>query len=487
MHIISLDAISVPPTRQRQKFDETKLKDLKQSILDNGLLNPPTFVKNEHDVYILVAGERRLKAIQMLAKENISFICNQQSIAPGSLPILLLAKSDKLSRTQAELEENLMREDLTWAERTAALAAFHALRTGQDQNATQKSVATELAAKRISGNPSEGQIGTIRNEIRRAVVVAEHLHRPEIANARSEAEAYQLVLKSEAEAFEAELIRRKKLSVQTELRCEIRHGDALEMMKKLDDNQIDLILSDPPYGVNANSAGYRSRTMLHHTYDDSEQNAREILEALLVEGWRISKLQANIFIFTDIKHFEWLCVNSSRMGWQPWRFPIIWQKSISEGLVPWGKNGFVHTYDIGFWATKGRRGTNRTEVDVLTYSRVARSERIYAAEKPLPLLQTIIDLMTQPGDLVFDPCAGSGSTLLAAKTLKRHSFGFEINKAVCDMATVRINDGDEHADFTEINKQLMGSSSTPSDEIPANTSDPVSLEETSLPGGLVDL
>lgn len=479
MHIIDLDKISVPANRQRKEFNKAKLQDLRDSIVNNGLLNPPTFIINESGIYVLVAGERRLRAVRMLAEEQKSFICNQTEIPPGKLPILLLAKSDKLSRTQAELEENIIREELTWPERTSALAAFHALRMAANPEATQTSIATELVQKKSPTEaPTDNMVTAQRNELRRAVIIAEHLDKPEIANARSANEAYQLVLKSESESYEAELIRRKRVSVQTNLRCEIRHGDAVEVMSTLDDNQFDLILTDPPYGLDANAkSGYRNRTVLHHNYDDSEANARKILETLLVEGWRTCKLKANIFIFTDIKHFAWLYDNSKRMGWTPWRHPIIWQKSISEGLAPWGRNGFTHTYDVAFYATKGRRGTNNTFPDVLTYGRVARSERVYAAEKPIPLLEAIVNLMTSPGDTVFDPCAGSGSTLLAAKNLKRHSLGIEIDKQVCDLATVRLEQGDEHVDFSEINRKLAASSDN-SDGVPQLTGGPVSLDDS---------
>lgn len=491
MHIIPLEQISVLKNRQRQKFDEQKLKDLCQSILDVGLLNPPTFYKNEAGINVLVAGERRLRAIQKLAVEGKSFVCNQQVIHPGQLPILYFDQSDKLSRTQAELEENLMREDLTWAEKTAALAAFHALRTEANPGITQTAIATELAQKRSPTPITENQVTSQRNELRRAVIIAEHLHKPEIANARNANDAYQLVIKAESEAYHAELIRRKKKLVQSSLKCEIRHGDGVELMTQLDDNVVDLILTDPPYGIKANSAGYRSRTKIHHNYDDSEANARRILEALLVEGWRICKPQANLFIFTDIKHFSWLYENASHMGWTPWRYPVIWAKSMSEGLAPWGRNGFVHTYDIAFWATKGRRGTNNTHIDIIQASRVARSERVHAAEKPQLLLETLVNLMTQPGDMILDPCAGSGATLVAAKSLKRNSLGFEIDKETADMATVRINEGDDYADFSSINSRLSDNEGD-TENVPDSDTTPVSLSEgefegSSLSGKMVEL
>ena len=49
-------------------------------------------------------------------------------------------------------------------------------------------------------------------------------------------------------------------------------------------------------------------------------------------------------------------------------------------------------------------------------------------QKPVKLLETIIEIFTDPGDVVIDPCAGSGSSLIAAENLGRKAHGFEIKK-----------------------------------------------------------
>lgn len=56
------------------------------------------------------------------------------------------------------------------------------------------------------------------------------------------------------------------------------------------------------------------------------------------------------------------------------------------------------------------------------------SEKIHATQKPVELLKTLISIFTDEGDVVVDPCAGSGSTLIAAERLNRKGFGFEIKK-----------------------------------------------------------
>lgn len=448
MRIIRRDQITVPPSRQRTDLDKAKIADLHKSILERGLFHPPVFSRISESLYRLVAGRTRLAALDLIASEGLTFFCDGHDVLPGNIPITLNKSDEKIERFEGELEENIIRTDLPWQDRSKALATLHGLRKTANPKQTQLQTATEVAER--TSDPSPANVERLRQEVRRSVILEAHLDDPAVANARNEAEAYQIVLKTQGEKYEAELLRRRKKGTEGNLRCSIRQGDATEIMQSMDAGQYDLILSDPPYGLDAGSPGYRARTVHHHNYNDSPENARRILQSILTDGWRLTKNKANLFLFTDIAHFEWLQGAAARMGWTPWRHPIIWQKSTAEGLVPWGRNGFVHTFDIIFYATKGRRGTNQTNVDVLTYSRVARNERVYAAEKPVSLLSRLIELTTLPGDVVFDPCAGSGSTLVAAKALKRHSFGIEIDPKVCDLATVRIDKGDDHVDWSAL-------------------------------------
>ena len=57
---------------------------------------------------------------------------------------------------------------------------------------------------------------------------------------------------------------------------------------------------------------------------------------------------------------------------------------------------------------------------------------IYPTQKPVKLLETLIEIFTDPGDVVIDPVAGSGSTIIAADNTGRKGHGFEIKKKFCD-------------------------------------------------------
>ena len=136
---------------------------------------------------------------------------------------------------------------------------------------------------------------------------------------------------------------------------------------------------------------------------------------------------------------------AGRVGWVPFRTPIIWQKSLSEGMAPWQGKGFRRTYEVIFWATKGQRGLLTSPVDILTYNRVPDNERTHAAEKPLDLLKRLVECSTLPGDFILDPCMGSGSTLVAARDTKRTGLGIEIDETFFNTAMTRVYKEDANA------------------------------------------
>ncbi len=64
----------------------------------------------------------------------------------------------------------------------------------------------------------------------------------------------------------------------------------------------------------------------------------------------------------------------------------------------------------------------------MDWTRDSKTEKIHPTQKPIPVLQNLIEIFTDEGDIVIDPVAGSGSTLVAAKNIGRSAYGFEIKK-----------------------------------------------------------
>lgn len=74
------------------------------------------------------------------------------------------------------------------------------------------------------------------------------------------------------------------------------------------------------------------------------------------------------------------------------------------------------------------RNNGKMIFNCMDWPRDNESEKIHPTQKPIALLKTLIELFTDEGDVVIDPVAGSGSTLIAAEQLNRKAYGFEIDK-----------------------------------------------------------
>ena len=74
------------------------------------------------------------------------------------------------------------------------------------------------------------------------------------------------------------------------------------------------------------------------------------------------------------------------------------------------------------------RNNGKMIFNCIDWPRDNESIKIHPTQKPVELLKTLISIFTDEGDVVIDPCAGSGSTLIAAERLNRKSYGFEIKK-----------------------------------------------------------
>ena len=442
MKIIPLSSVEVR-RRQRTEVEPKPLFELVQSIRDVGLLHPPVMWQ-DGEKWVLSVGERRLNAIKYLNNQTLptplKFHCGDQTIGPGEIPITPLGDYlDEIGRFEAELHENVYREPLDWRDKAQALSDLHEMRAKSNPTQTLRATAAEVVAK----SPTRNDVSRAATDISRARTIVEHLHDSNIAAARNSEEALALIYKKEEEKARTALIKRQLMAMDASVvpNLEVRHGDLLSILPVLDAKSFDLILADPPYGIDAGTGGFRARTIHHHNYSDDPDTARKIARAILTDGFTVAKDRANILMFCAIEYFEWLKDYSARIGWVPFNRPLIWQKSESEGLAPWGDRGPRITTEFIFYATKGERGFSTSPIDVFRVARVPRKERIHAAEKPVELLRALIECSTLPGEAVLDPCCGSGSTLVACREAKRTALGIEKDQTYYNTAMSNVHGG----------------------------------------------
>lgn len=425
MKIIPIESLVIPPNRQRREFDETKIQDLANSINSKGLMHPPV-VRVDGDEYVLVAGERRTRAIKSLHLLDIGVMCNDSFIPAGQIPVTLLSDLDDFALREAELEENIIRVDLSWQEQAAALATLDNLRRDQAE-AEGKTHSVTATASEVLGRPATGGHVT---QVKESLIIAKHLDDPDVQKAKSPKEAMK-VLRKKADAQHRAKLAETFDGAKTP--HTLIHGDSLVELHNLDSGKFDLILTDPPYGVGADTFGDMAST--GHDYRDDLNYARECYYALAEQGFRLAKDKAHAYVFCDIRNFPMVAASFIRAGWTVWERPLIWSKK--NGMLPKPDFGPRLTYEAILFASKGDRKVLKVgAADILEFPQDRDNE--HGAQKPVALYTELISRSCYPGDSILDCFVGSGTVFPAASGTRTIATGIEINKVYHDLALSRM-------------------------------------------------
>lgn len=421
MHLIPTPSLFIPDNRQRRDFPQDQLNELAESIRTHGLFHP-IVVTPDDERYRLVAGERRFRAITQLFELGISFTCGTERCTPGNVPVTLLAELDPLTLREIELEENTIRVDLSWQERAQAIAALDALRKEQQPDHTISDTAREVF----------GYSGAGTEKVRESIVLAESLSDPDVAKAKSHAEAVKVVRKKREAAHRLHLAAQ---FTPTESDHQILQGDSREILKTLPPGKFSCVITDPPYGVGADNFGSQAGTA--HTYADDRDYARECYHALAEESFRVCAESAHAYVFHTIELFPAIAKLFAAAGWDVWPRPLIWYKG--NGMLPRPDHGPRYTYESILFASKGDRLILRPGLhDVLSYP--PPSDKLHAAEKPVDLLIDLLSRSCNPGDAILDPFAGSGPVFLAAAKSKLRVTGIELDPQHIATCKLRIQE-----------------------------------------------
>lgn len=423
--------------RQRKEITPKELIELKRSIVSKGLLHAPV-LSYPGPLYRLVAGERRTVAMQQLHEEGIVFTYNNDPVPTGHIPFVLIGDLVPADLQEAELEENILRMPLTWMEEAEAKAKIHQLRVDKAVQAGEKAPTIVSTAKYIaekSGkDPNEiTRHSKERKALQTAIIVARHKDLPEVQKAKNIEQAYAAILDKQERAFKALLASK---AAGTEDKLQLIKGDALVEMKKFAPELFDIIFTDPPYGIDADTMKNDSK----HFYKDDVESAMKVCHAIISEGFRITKRRAVLFMWCDIQHFLHLRDFAAMQGWVPWRTPLVWHKG-DQGHAPWGRAGFVRTYELLLFAVKGQRELFLSGgPDVILRKSTPTTRKVHAAEKPVEIITAILEKAALEGESVLDPCCGSGGIFEAANKLRLKATGIEISPDYQNMALARIGD-----------------------------------------------
>ena len=230
-------------------------------------------------------------------------------------------------------------------------------------------------------------------------------------------------------------------------------GDCLELMKQIEDESIDLVLADLPFGVTAN-----------------QWDTVIPLAPLFEHYQRIIKPHGAVLLFGMGKFGAQLIVNAPKK--MPYRYDWVWEKTMPVGFL-WSHHMPLRAHEqiyvfykhlptyhpqmrMGFKPYKGdlnNLGQNyhqasgnytprisagdRFPIDVITFSN-GNNKNVHPTQKPVDLLQYLIKTYTDEGMTVLDNTMGSGSTGVAAVSLNRNFIGMELDADYFKIAKERI-------------------------------------------------
>lgn len=425
MPLVPLTSIIVGE-RQRSDIKPADQESLMESILKNGLFHALVVesIFNGHDLdpaqgYSLLAGERRFRAISSLAEFGSPITYNGELIPLGQVPVTFRQDLSEEARQEIELEENIRRVDLSWQDRAAAVSKLHALR--EKANPTQTIAATQAELASMGTHLNAGDVS-------RSIIIQRHMDNPKVAGARSLKEAVNVVTRTLEAEVRADLLRATE---QTSEHVAIE-GDCLEWLKAYSGPPIDVILTDPPYGVSADAFGKQGPS---HNYADDLETALSIAAAILHEGFRICKPDAHCYLFCDIEQFPTLKTIAAAAGWKPFRTPLTWYKTASMGHDPWPQRGFRRSTEWILYTVKGDRPYQTFMNDCISVANISSS--VHPATKPVELYRKLLERSCLPGDLVLDPCCGLGPIFEAATALHLKAIGIEADPDYAQIASNR--------------------------------------------------
>lgn len=238
----------------------------------------------------------------------------------------------------------------------------------------------------------------------------------------------------------------------------IYNEDCLEGMKRIDDNSIDCIICDLPYGTtscswdeiipfdklweqynrilkkNGNVVLFSSGTFTLKVMESNIKNLkyRLIWKKNVPTGMSSAK-------YRPMKYFEEICIFNEGKG----TYNPIMKERVGVGKSCYkyehycGKSNHISLekkpkkYDPDFVQPS----------DVLEFNVVPnRKGKIHPTQKPIELIEYLVKMYSNEGDIILDNCMGSGTTAIACINTNRNFVGFELNKEYFDIAIKRINE-----------------------------------------------
>ena len=412
---IKIEKSDDPSSRARTEFGD--LSKLITSIKEHGFIHPLLVGKlaepeGEH-LYVLICGERRLRAGIMAGVTEV--------------PVTTRENTTASQRKAMELEENLLRKNLTWVEENECLLQLHEINQSIYGSATH-SASNEGWGVRQTAEKLGRSLGSVGNDLKLAQNLRDYPDLKKKVRNLPKMPARKIVKQAIEEKRLKLLVENKGIDIGVDLRL----GDCRTLIDEIPDASIDCLLTDPPF---ANPGIVEVGVSDKRYFNTTESNVSDwetmlpIYKALIPKLAKKLKVGAHVYVFTGMGIvYTTLMELFAKSGFIMDDLPIIWDKM--RASVPTGDHHYMSCYEACLFGHNGAitRMLWKPTKNILPVPAIAGQLRVHPLQRPDDLLRIMIENSTSVGQTVLDCFAGSGSTLKVARDLQRKAIGFELNE-----------------------------------------------------------
>ena len=234
--------------------------------------------------------------------------------------------------------------------------------------------------------------------------------------------------------------------------------DCISGMQKMPSECVDLIIADPPFGIDFSGKGKvynRDTDYVIDSYQEIRTNYANFTKKWMTSIQKIMKPHATAYVFSGWNHLEDVLMGARMCGLTTINH-LIWKYQF--GVFTKRKYVTSHYHIVMLVKDSKKYYFNKMEhypLDVWDIKRkYKKGEPKNATTLPLEVVKKCIEFSSRPGDLVFDPFMGMATTGIASKGLWRHYFGYEINMKMKSLIDKRIDGIQLGQEYLPIDERL---------------------------------
>ena len=415
---------------ERARDDYGNLQELVASIQKNGLIQSLA-VLAVGDHFEIIAGERRLRACRLAGLQKV--------------PVRIYSEIDEWQTKVIELEENLVRKDFTWPEEVKMKEQIHKLyeeKHGRNLAANGKGTGWTKDKTAQKLGESAANLGSDL-ALARALAAA-----PELASLKSKADAKKLIKQvGDQHQRKQQVAEIKRVGAEAGLHAQKTSlensyivGDFFAHCKKLPAGHYDICEIDPPYGIDLHKLRDTSSMEMAEYVEVDADKYVNFLNKLCEEAYRLMKEDSWLIFWFGWSWFEEVLEAIEGAGFSVREVPALWTKKQGVTMAPQVYLGSA--CEPFFYARKGKPTIKKQgHLNLFTHAGVPPQARRHPTQRPLPLMQEVLETFATPGARVLVPFAGSGSTLLAASNLLMTGTAFDLSQDFKDNFSLAVLQG----------------------------------------------